>query len=47
MQEGVVGAEVEEAVPGYGVRILPMSSTAHTIVYFQLMCEVAERMNWK
>jgi hypothetical protein len=34
-------------VPGYSVRILPMSSSAHTIVYFQLMCELAQRMNWK
>jgi len=34
-------------VPGYGVRILPMSSSAHTMVYFQLMCELAERMGWR
>jgi hypothetical protein len=34
-------------VPGYGVRILPMSSSAHTMVYFQLMCELAERMGWE
>ena len=33
-------------VPGYSVRILPMSSSAHTIVYFQLMCELARRMGW-
>jgi hypothetical protein len=34
-------------VPGYGVRILPMSSCAHTIVYFQLICELAARMEWR
>jgi hypothetical protein len=34
-------------VPGYSVRILPMSSSAHTMVYFQLMCELAGRMSWK
>ena len=33
-------------VPGYSVRILPMSSCAHTMVYFQLMCELARRMTW-
>jgi hypothetical protein len=33
-------------VPGYGVRILPMSSSAHTMVYFSLMCEMAQRMGW-
>ena len=33
-------------VPGYGVRILPMSSSAHTIVYFSLICELAELMEW-
>jgi len=34
-------------VPGYSVRILPMSSTAHTMAYFAMLCEMAERMGWK
>jgi hypothetical protein len=34
-------------VPGYSVRILPMSSCAHTMVYFSLICELAQRMGWK
>ena len=34
-------------VPGYSVRILPMSSSAHTMLYFALLCEVAERMRWR
>jgi hypothetical protein len=40
-------ADATVDVPGYSVRILPMSSSAHTMVYFQLMCEMAERMGWK
>jgi hypothetical protein len=31
-------------IPGYSVRLLPMSSSAHTIVYFALMAELAGRM---
>jgi hypothetical protein len=34
-------------VPGYSVRLLPMSSSAHTMVYFSLLCELAERVGWK
>jgi hypothetical protein len=34
-------------IPGYSVRLLPMSSSAHTMVYFALVCELAERMGWK
>ena len=34
-------------IPGYSVRALPMSSSAHTMVYFAIICELAERMGWK
>ena len=34
-------------VPGYSVRIMPMSSTAHTMVYSAIICEMAERMGWQ
>ena len=34
-------------VPGYSVRILPMSSTCHTMAYFAILSETAERMGWK
>jgi hypothetical protein len=34
-------------VVGYSVRILPMSSSAHTMAYFAMMCELAERMGWE
>ena len=34
-------------VPGYSVRILPMSSTCHTMAYFAILSEMAERMGWK
>jgi hypothetical protein len=34
-------------IPAYSVRLLPMSSSAHTIVYFALICELAERMGWR
>jgi hypothetical protein len=40
-------ADATVDVPGYSVRILPMSSSAHTMVYFSLLCEMAERMGWK
>ena len=33
-------------VPGYSVRILPMSSSAHTMLYFTLVSELAQRMGW-
>lgn len=33
-------------VPGYSVRILPMSSSAHTLLYFELLCDVAGRLGW-
>ena len=34
-------------VPGYSVRILPSSSTAHTIAYNAILCEMAEQLGWK
>jgi len=40
-------ADATVDVPGYSVRILPMSSSAHTMAYFALICELAERMGWK
>jgi len=33
-------------VPGYGVRILPMSSVCHTMAFFAILCEYADRMGW-
>jgi hypothetical protein len=33
-------------IPAYGVRMLPMSSSAGTCVYFPLLCEMAARMGW-
>jgi hypothetical protein len=30
-------------IPGYSVRLLPMSSSVHTIVYFALLSEMANR----
>ncbi len=34
-------------VPGYGVRIVPSSSTAHSIAYNAILCEMAEQLGWK
>ncbi|MCY2931373.1 MAG: hypothetical protein NTV86_18165 [Planctomycetota bacterium] len=34
-------------IPAYSVRMMPMSSTAHTVGYFALLCEMAERMDWR
>jgi hypothetical protein len=34
-------------VPGYGVRILPLSAVAHTLAYFSLLSEMAGRMGWR
>jgi len=33
-------------VPGYSVRILPMSSTCHAMAFPAILCETAERMGW-
>jgi hypothetical protein len=40
-------ADASVDVPGYSVRILPMSSTCHTMAYFAILSEIAERMGWK
>ena len=34
-------------VPGYGARILPSSSAAHTMAYFAMVAEMADRMGWR
>jgi hypothetical protein len=34
-------------VPGYAVRILPMSSSAQTVAYNAILCEMAERLGWR
>ena len=34
-------------VPGYSVRILPLSAAAHTLAYFSLLCQMAGLMGWK
>ena len=39
-------ADATVDVPGYSVRILPMSSSAHTMVYVSLIGELAEQMGW-
>ena len=36
----------EVEVPGYSVRMIPGSSSAHTIGYFCLLCELAQQMGW-
>jgi len=33
-------------VPGYSVRILPSSSSAHTMAYFAMVAEMANNMQW-
>jgi len=39
-------ADATVDVPGYSVRILPMSSTAQSMSLFAIMAEMAERMGW-
>jgi len=34
-------------IPAYSVRILPMSSSAETMAYFAMLCEMAEQMGWR
>jgi hypothetical protein len=34
-------------VPGYSVRILPLSAVAHTLAYSSLLSEMAGRMGWR
>jgi hypothetical protein len=33
-------------LPGYSVRILPLSSSAHTLAYYAILSEMAERPGW-
>lgn len=33
-------------VPGYSVRILPLSSASHTLAYFSMLTEMSEAMGW-
>ena len=33
-------------IPAYAARVLPMSSSAGSAVYFSLLSEMAERMGW-
>lgn len=40
-------ADASVDVPGYSVRILPMSSTCHTMAYFAMLAEMAGQMGWK
>jgi hypothetical protein len=34
-------------IPGYGARMMPASSTSHSIAYNAILAEAAERMNWR
>ena len=34
-------------IPGYGVRILPASSSSQTMAYYAILANFAERMGWK
>lgn len=38
--------DAEVNIPGYGVRILPGSSSAMTMAYNAILCEMAQRMGW-
>jgi|GEM_PF-2488123 len=40
-------ADATVDIPGYSVRILPGSSSAQTMAYNAILCEMAERMGWK
>jgi len=40
-------ADATVDIPGYSVRLLPMSSTAQTMALFAILSETAERMGWK
>ena len=39
-------ADATVDIPGYSVRMLPMSSSAHTMAYFAIVCEMADKMGW-
>ena len=40
-------ADATVDVPGYSVRILPMSSSAQTMALFAILAELAAGMGWK
>lgn len=40
-------ADATVDIPGYSVRLLPMSSTAHSMGYFAIMAELVQKMGWK
>lgn len=40
-------ADATVDIPGYSVRMLPMSSCAHTMAYFALLSEMAGKMGWE
>ena len=39
-------ADATVDIPGYGVRILPMSSSCHAMAYNAILAEFAEQMGW-
>ncbi|MCY2927405.1 MAG: hypothetical protein NT031_18600, partial [Planctomycetota bacterium] len=39
--------DAEVNIPGYGARILPSSSSAMTMAYNAILCELAQSMGWK
>jgi hypothetical protein len=40
-------ADATVDIPGYSVRVLPGSSSAQTMAYNAILCELADRMGWK
>ncbi len=40
-------ADATVDIPGYSVRMLPMSSSAHAMAYNAILAEFAERMGWR
>lgn len=40
-------ADATVDIPGYSVRLLPASSSCHTMAYFAILCEMAQRMGWQ
>ena len=40
-------ADATVDIPGYSVRILPMSSSSHSMAYNAILAEFAQRMDWR
>ncbi len=40
-------ADATVDIPGYSVRMLPMSSCAHTMAFGALLSELGEKMGWE